>query len=80
MAWMRSGGHTTFPIGTFSFNGNRHVYYSTSGTDTPAGFYHRLDLSMTWKERIKKKRKWQGEWVAKIFIFTCIAGSNAFAL
>lgn len=73
----RSGGHTTFPIGTYAFYGNRFMFYSTrNGYTLPA--YHRLDLSMTWQERTKKKRKWQGEWV--LSIYNAYSRQNVFAL
>ncbi len=73
----RSGGHITFPLGTYAFYGNRYMYYSSrNGYTLPA--YHRLDLSMTWKEKIKKKRKWQGEWV--LSIYNAYSRHNVFAL
>ncbi|WP_315816187.1 hypothetical protein [Paraflavitalea speifideaquila] len=53
------------------------MYYSTrNGYTLPA--YHRLDLSMTWKERFKKKRKWLGEWVLNIY--NAYSRHNVFAL
>lgn len=71
----RSGGQTTMPLGTYIFNGNRYLYYSSrNGYTMPA--HHRLDLSVTWQER--KKRKWQGEWV--LSIYNAYSRKNVFAL
>lgn len=73
----RSGGHTTLPLGTYIFNGQRFMYYSTrNGYTLPA--HHRLDLSVTWQERIREKRKWQGEWV--LSIYNAYSRKNVFAL
>lgn len=62
----RSGGRTTTPLGTYAFNGQRFMYYSTrNGYTLPA--HHRLDLSVTWQNKFKEKRKWQGEWVLSLY-------------
>jgi hypothetical protein len=62
----RSGGHTTVPIGTYTFDNSRFMYYSKrNGYTLPAN--HRLDLSASWKPVPKKKRKWQSEWVLSIY-------------
>jgi hypothetical protein len=62
----RSGGRTTMPLGMYAFNGVRFMYYSTrNGYTLPA--HHRLDLSVTWQNRFKEKRKWQGEWVLSLY-------------
>jgi len=62
----RSGNRTTMPLGTYAFNGMRFIYYSTrNGYTLPA--HHRLDLSVTWQNRFKEKRKWQSEWVLSLY-------------
>jgi len=73
----RSGGHTTVPIGTYVFNGTRYMYYGKRNNYTlPAS--HRLDVSVVWKEKFKKKRKWQGEW--NFSIYNVYSQKNVFAL
>jgi len=62
----RTGGHTTIPVGSYVFNGNRFLYYSTrNGYTMPP--YHRLDLSVTLQGRRNERRKWQGEWVFSVY-------------
>jgi hypothetical protein len=62
----RSGNRATLPLGTYAFNGMRFIHYSTrNGYTLPA--HHRLDLSVTWQNRFREKRKWQGEWVLSIY-------------
>jgi hypothetical protein len=73
----RSGGKTTLPLGTYIFHGYRIMYYSArNGYTLPA--HHRLDLSLTWQEKIRKKRKWTGEWV--LSIYNAYHRKNVFAL
>ncbi|MDO6429357.1 TonB-dependent receptor plug domain-containing protein [Flavitalea sp. BT771] len=62
----RTGGRTTIPEGSYVFNGNRFMYYSSrNGYTMPS--YHRLDLSVTLQGRRNDKRKWQGEWVLSVY-------------
>jgi hypothetical protein len=62
----RSGNRATLPLGTYAFNGMRFIYYSTrNGYILPA--HHRLDLSVTWKNKFKEKRKFQSEWVLSLY-------------
>ena len=73
----RSGGHTTLPQGTYMFNGARFMYYGKrNGYTLPAS--HRLDMSVVWKEKFKKKRKWQGEW--NFSIYNVYSRKNVFAI
>lgn len=73
----RSGGHTTLPLGTYVFNGQRFMYYTTrNGYTLPA--YHRLDLSVTWQNKFKTNRRWHGEWVASLY--NAYGRQNVFAL
>jgi hypothetical protein len=62
----RSGVRMTIPLGSYSFGGTRILYYSTRNGYALSN-YHRLDLSMTWQNRFKEKRKWQGEWVFSLY-------------
>lgn len=62
----RSGNRATLPLGTYAFNGMRFIYYSTrNGYTLPA--HHRLDLSVTWRNRFKVKKEWQSEWVLSLY-------------
>ena len=62
----RSGGHTTMPVGSYFFNGFRFLYYGNrNGYTLPA--YHRLDINVTWQQKIKPNRKWLGEWVLSVY-------------
>ena len=73
----RSGGHTTVPAGTYIFYGTRFLYYTgRNGYALPA--YHRLDFSASWQEKLKKRRKWQGEWV--LSVYNVYDRQNIFAL
>lgn len=73
----RSGGHTTLPLGTYVFNGQRFMYYTTrNGYTLPA--YHRLDLSVTWQNKFKVNRRWHGEWV--VSLYNAYGRQNVFAL
>lgn len=62
----RSGVRMTIPLGSYSFGGTRILYYSTRNGYALSD-YHRLDLSVTWQNRFKEKRKWQGEWVFSLY-------------
>jgi hypothetical protein len=62
----RSGVRMTIPLGSYSFAGTRLLYYSTRNGYALSN-YHRLDLSVTWQNRFKEKRKWQGEWVFSLY-------------
>ncbi|WP_166437086.1 TonB-dependent receptor plug domain-containing protein [Niastella caeni] len=77
-SWVyRSGGRTTIPVGTYIYNGVRFFYYGKrNGYTLPAN--HRLDISLTWHEKFKKKRKWQGEW--NISVYNAYNRKNIFAL
>jgi len=66
-SWIyRSGGYTTIPVGSYIFYGTRFVYYGKrNGYQLPAN--HRLDVSVTWKNKLNPNKKWQGEWVFSIY-------------
>lgn len=62
----RSGGHTTMPVGSYIFNGYRFLYYGNRNSYTlPA--YHRFDVTVTWQEKPRPARKWQGEWALSVY-------------
>jgi hypothetical protein len=73
----RSGGHTTVPVGSYVFNGVRFLYYGErNGYTLPAN--HRLDISVTWRNKFKPIRKWQSEWV--LSVYNVYNRKNVFAL
>lgn len=73
----RSGSRTTIPIGTYIFYGSRYTYYGPrNGYQLPAN--HRLDVSVTWKNKLKPNRRWKGEWVFSIY--NAYDRKNLFAL
>ncbi len=73
----RSGSRSTIPVGTYIFYGSRYLYYSSrNGYQLPAN--HRLDVSVTWKNKLKPGRKWNGEWVFSIY--NAYNRKNIFAL
>jgi hypothetical protein len=73
----RSGGRTTIPLGTYTFGGRWYPYYGKRNAYVmPAS--HRFDLSVTWQNKVKPKRKWQGEWV--LSIYNVYNRPNVFAL
>lgn len=62
----RTGGFTTLPEGTFIYAGSRFLYYSQrNGYQLPA--YHRMDISITLKQKDKQHKKWKGEWVLSVY-------------
>lgn len=77
-SWIyRSGGRTTVPIGSYMFNGTRFFYYGKrNGYTLPAN--HRLDINVVWKEKLRKKRKWEGEW--NLNVYNVYNRENVFAL
>jgi len=62
----RSGNRATIPLGTYVFGGVRSLYYSTrNGYSLPA--HHRLDLSVTWQNKQRENKKFEGEWVLSLY-------------
>jgi hypothetical protein len=73
----RSGGRTTLPLGSFVYNGYSFLHYSDrNGYTLPA--HHRLDLGLTWQQKQRKRRKWQGEWVFSVY--NAYGRKNVYAL
>lgn len=61
-----SGRPTTLPELGYQVGSNRLVYYSDRNKyRMPA--YHRLDLSITMDENLKKKRSWKGSWTLSVY-------------
>jgi hypothetical protein len=73
----RSGGRTTVPEGSYLFDDVQFFYYGKrNGYTLPAN--HRLDVSIVWHEKLRKKRKWQGEW--NLSVYNVYNRHNVFAL
>ena len=61
-----SGRPTTLPELGYQVGSNRLVYYSDRNKyRMPA--YHRLDLSITMDENLKKTRSWKGSWTLSVY-------------
>jgi hypothetical protein len=61
-----TGMPATFPVGAFEYqNDYNKIYPSRNGARFPD--YHRLDLSVSIKEKEKPKRLWKGEWVFSVY-------------
>ncbi|WP_026473078.1 TonB-dependent receptor [Alkaliflexus imshenetskii] len=57
-----SGSPATFPVGRFESGGSIIPIYSQRNAERLPD-YHRMDLSVTLRNRERPERKWQGEWV-----------------
>ena len=63
---LSSGRPTTLPELKYWYDGKQMVYYSDRNKyRMPA--YHRLDLSITFDENLRKKRMWKGSWTFSIY-------------
>jgi outer membrane cobalamin receptor len=61
-----TGAPITFPVGSYFINNTYGKYYS-SRNGYRMRDYHRLDLSLTLKGKVKPGRMWEGEWVFSIY-------------
>jgi hypothetical protein len=61
-----SGTPITFPVGSYQINNNVVPIYS-GRNEYRMRDYHRLDLSLTIKEKVHTRLPWQGEWVFSIY-------------
>ncbi len=65
--WVYSTGNpVTFPVGRFEY-GNTTVPVYSSRNSYRMPDYHRLDLSVTWREKYKPDRKWHSEFNVSIY-------------
>jgi len=72
-----SGSAATFPTGRYEYHGTIvPVYSERNGERLP--HYHRMDLSMTLKNKKNKTRKIQSEWVFSVY--NVYNRKNAFAV
>ncbi len=56
-----TGTPVTLPVGRFDFQGGVVPLYSDRNAERMPD-YHRMDLSLTLREKTRPTRKWQGEW------------------
>ena len=63
-----SGRPITLPEEKYNFGGNEIVVYSDRNKYRMPP-YHRLDLSITLDENLRKKRMWKGSWTFSIYNF-----------
>jgi hypothetical protein len=72
-----TGTPVTLPVGRFDFQGGIVPLYSDRNAERMPD-YHRLDLSLTLREKIKPNKKWQGEW--NFSIYNLYGRKNAWAI
>lgn len=61
-----SGAPFTSPVGRYEYGGEvLPIYTERNGDRLPD--YHRFDLSVTWKNKVKSGRKWQSEWDFSVY-------------
>ncbi len=63
-----SGRPVTLPELTYEFSGENLVYFSERNKYRMPP-YHRLDLSITFDENLRKKRMWKGSWTLAVYNF-----------
>jgi hypothetical protein len=72
-----SGGFITIPEGNFFYQGANFNYYTErNGYQLP--LYHRLDLSLNYKNKKNKARRYQSEW--SFGFYNIYAHKNTFSL
>ena len=65
--WLYATGQpVTLPVQRYEINGSIVPYY-TDRNDGRYDDYHRLDLSLTLKNRDRHNRSWHGEWVFSVY-------------
>lgn len=72
-----TGSPVTFPTGRFVYgNVIAPVYSDRNAYRLPD--YHRLDFSITWKDKEKPGKKWYGEW--NLSVYNAYARKNAWVI
>ena len=62
----QTGQPTTYPNGQYSYNGLVIPTYEARNSSRLEA-YHRLDISGTYTPKMKKKKRWKGQWVFSIY-------------
>lgn len=65
---LSSGRPVTLPEQKYTFDGRQVVYYSDRNKYRMPP-YHRMDVSITLDENLRKKRMWKGSWTFSIYNF-----------
>ncbi len=63
---LSSGRPVTLPELKYGYDGRQIVYYSDRNKYRMPP-YHRLDLSITFDENLRKKRMWKGSWTFSVY-------------
>ncbi len=63
---LSSGRPVTLPELKYSYDGKQIVYYSDRNKYRMPP-YHRLDLSITFDENLRRKRMWKGSWTFSLY-------------
>jgi hypothetical protein len=65
--WVRSTGNpTTYPVARFDVDGDVvNIYSARNAYRFPD--YHRMDVSVTWRPRHKRDRRWKGSWNISVY-------------
>jgi hypothetical protein len=61
-----TGSPVTLPVGRFDFQGGVVPFYSERNAERMPD-YHRMDLSLTLREKRKPDKRWQGEWNFSVY-------------
>ena len=65
--WVYSSGNpVTFPVGRFDYDNTTVPIYSKRNSYRMPD-YHRLDLSITWREKYKPEKKWHSEFNVSVY-------------
>ena len=63
-----SGSAVTMPEGKYSFEGKQLPYFNPEvRNNSRLADYHRLDLSLTLKQKKNEQRRWQGSWTFSLY-------------
>lgn len=73
-----TGRPITIPISKFSYDAYLAVLNYSERNEYRIPDYHRLDLSLTFKDRPRKNRRWMGEWI--ISVFNVYGRDNAYSI
>ena len=65
---LSSGRPVTLPEQKYTFDGRQVVYYSDRNKYRMPP-YHRMDVSITLDENLRKKRMWKGSWTFSVYNF-----------
>ena len=72
-----TGTPVTLPVGRFDFQGGVVPLYSDRNAERMPD-YHRMDLSLTLRDKSKLDKKWQGEW--NFSVYNLYGRKNAWAI